>query len=246
MIIANQVQEEHEAWFKALATFVCDGLAQCGFVYCPGNVMATNPKWRKTQKIWLQYFSQWVNAPDHKALMHCSIFFDLTTIYGDSQLLNDVRKRLLQETQHSTLFIAHLTSNALHLKPPLGFFRDFVLIQAGDNKATLDLKHNGIAPIVDLARIYALSEGIFAVNTIERLKQAAGTPSLTQASAENLIDAYEFLSMLRMEHQVNRIAKGKKPNNYLPPKEISKLEREHLKDAFKVIKTLQDNRQSII
>ena len=119
-----------------------------------------------------------------------------------------------------------------------------MLIQDGENKATLDLKHNGIAPIVDLARIYALSEGIASVNTIERLQQAAGTPSLTKSSAANLIDAYEFLSMLRMMHQANKLQQGQQPNNYLSPKEISKLEREHLKDAFKVIKTMQDSRQS--
>ncbi|SEL78080.1 CBS domain-containing protein [Colwellia chukchiensis] len=244
LIISNDLKPEHEYWFKDLATFVCDGLAACGFVYCPGNVMATNPKWCQTQAKWHQYFTQWIHNPEPKALMHCSIFFDLSTVYGDSHLLEQVREKMLKATQLSTLFIAHLTKNALNLRPPLGFFRDFVLIQDGENKATLDIKHNGIAPIVDLARIYALSEGIACVNTIERLKLAAGTPSLTRASAANLIAAYEFLSMLRMTHQANKLQQGQQPNNYLSPKELSKLEREHLKDAFKVIKTLQDSRQS--
>ena len=244
LIISNDMQPQHGYWFKDLATFVSDGLAACGFIYCPGNVMATNPQWCQTQKKWSQYFAQWINTPDPKALMHCSTFFDLITVYGESSLLEQVRVKMLKKTQSSTLFIAHLSRNALNLRPPLGFFRDFVLIQDGENKATLDLKHNGIAPIVDLARIYALSEGISSVNTIERLKQAAGTPSLTKASAANLIDAYEFLSMLRMMHQANKLQKGQQPNNYLSPKEISKLEREHLKDAFKVIKTMQDSRQS--
>ncbi len=244
LIISNEMQPQHSYWFKDLATFVSDGLAACGFIYCPGDVMATNPKWCQTQQKWSQYFAQWINTPEPKALMHCSIFFDLTTVYGDSRLLEQVQEKMLKTTQHSTLFIAHLSRNALNLRPPLGFFRDFVLIQDGENKATLDLKHNGIAPIVDLARIYALSEGISSVNTIERLQQAAGTPSLTKSSAANLIDAYEFLSMLRMMHQANKLQQGQQPNNYLSPKEISKLEREHLKDAFKVIKTMQDSRQS--
>ncbi len=244
IIISNDLQPQHQPWFKDLATFVSDGLAACGFIYCPGEVMATNEKWCQTQEKWAQYFAHWINHPDPKSLMHCSIFFDLTTVHGDSRLLNTVREKMLKTTQRSTLFIAHLSRNALQLRPPLGFFRDFVLIQDGENKATLDLKHNGIAPIVDLARIYALSEGVASVNTIERLQQAAGTPSLTKASAANLIDAYEFLSMLRMEHQANKLQLSQKPNNYLSPKEISKLEREHLKDAFKVIKTMQDNRQS--
>jgi CBS domain-containing protein len=244
LIIANDMLPEHSYWFNDLATFVCDGLAACGFIYCPGEVMATNPKWNQPQRVWANYFKQWINTPNPKALMHCSIFFDLTTVHGDHALLDSVRQDMLKTTQASTLFLAHLSRNALNLRPPLGFFRDFVLIQDGENKATLDLKHNGIAPIVDLARIYALGEGIASVNTITRLKQAAGTPSLTKASAANLIDAYEFLSMLRMEHQAKKLELGQLPNNYLSPKELSKLEREHLKDAFKVIKTMQDSRQA--
>ncbi len=245
LIISDDVKPEHDYWFHDFATFVSDGLAACGFIYCPGNVMATNPKWRQSQSKWARYFDQWINTPDPKALMHCSIFFDLETVYGDTSLLENVRATMLTKTKQSTLFIAHLTSNALKLRPPLGFFRDFVLIQNGKNKATLDLKHNGIAPIVDLARIYALSEGISEVNTIERLRQAAGTVSLSKPAAANLIDAIELLGMLRLEHQARQLELDQKPDNYLAPKEISRLEREHLKDAFKVIKTMQDSRPSI-
>ncbi|XQW85254.1 putative nucleotidyltransferase substrate binding domain-containing protein [Thalassotalea piscium] len=244
IIFSNDVIAEDKAWFKDLATFVSDGLASCGFIYCPGNIMATNSKWCQPQSSWHQYFDQWVNTPRPQALLNSCVFFDLVTIYGDDSLVEEVRTQLLQKTKGNSLFLAHLSRNALALRPPLGFFRDFVLISNGKNKAALDLKHNGIAPIVDLARIYALSEGIAATNTIERLKLAAGTPSLTKASAANLIDAYEFLGILRMNHQANKIQAGEAPDNYLAPKDISKLEREHLKDAFKVIKTMQDNRQT--
>jgi len=245
IIICNTMKPYDDAWFENLAHFVCDGLAECGFIYCPGDIMGTNPKWRQPQKVWQKYFHDWVETPSPKALLNSSVFFDLETIYGDASLLNEVRKSMLAKTKNSSLFIAHLSKNALGLRPPLGFFRDFVLKQNGKHKATLDLKHNGIAPVVDLARIYALSEGISAVNTIERIQQAAGTASLTKASADNLIDAYEFLGMLRVEHQAKELMRGDSPDNYLSPKEISKLEREHLKDAFKVIKTLQDARQSV-
>ncbi|MFT5757787.1 MAG: CBS domain-containing protein [Alteromonadaceae bacterium] len=244
LIISDQMKVEDAQWFSDLAIFVSDGLAACGFIYCPGDIMATNPKWRQPQKVWHKYFTQWITTPDPKALLNASVFFDLTTVYGDSTLIEAVREKLLSKTKGSTLFLAHMSKNALSHRPPLGFFRDFVLIQNGKNKDVLDLKHNGLAPIVDLARIYALAEGIPAVNTIERLSKAAGSASLTRASAENLIDAYEFLGMLRMVHQAKKLQRGDNPDNYLSPKEISKLEREHLKDAFKVIKTMQDARQA--
>ncbi|MFB1016186.1 MAG: CBS domain-containing protein [Alteromonadaceae bacterium] len=246
LIISDDMKPEDDAWFKKLAKFVCDGLANCGFIYCPGNVMATNSKWRQPQSQWQHYFDQWIDTPDPSALLFSSIFFDLTTVYGDAGLLDPVRKKMLAKTQRNTLFIAHLSTNALSLPPPLGFFRDFVLIQNGKHKSTLDIKHNGIAPIVDLARIYALSEGISAVNTIERIKLSAGSASLSSSSAANLIDAYQFLTMVRLVHRAKQIQQNIAPDNYISPKEISRLEREHLKDAFKVIKTLQDHRQSTV
>jgi len=249
LIISDKMKPEDDLWFKNLATFVSDGLAKCGFIYCPGDIMATNPKWRQTQSVWQSYFNQWVDTPSPKALLNSSVFFDLVAVHGDNHLLEEVRTQLLRKTKGNTLFLAHLSRNALALRPPLGFFRDFVLIKNkdhknGENKKVLDLKHNGIAPIVDLARIYALSEGISASNTIERLRQAAGTPSLSKESSANLIDAYEFLGLLRMKHQANQLQANEEADNYLAPKNISKLEREHLKDAFKVIKTMQDNRQT--
>ncbi|TMM45309.1 putative nucleotidyltransferase substrate binding domain-containing protein [Colwellia ponticola] len=244
LIICDTMKTGDDVWFEKLAHFVCDGLASCGFIYCPGEIMATNVKWRQPQKVWHSYFSKWVDTPSPQALLNSSVFFDLETIYGDVSLLREVKKELLKKTKKSTLFIAHLSKNALGLRPPLGFFRDFVLKQNGKHRATLDLKRNGIAPVVDLARIYALAEGISAVNTIERIQQAAGTPSLTKSSAENLIDAYAFLGILRVEHQAKQLMRGESADNFLSPKEISKLEREHLKDAFKVIKSLQDARQS--
>ncbi|MDO6486239.1 putative nucleotidyltransferase substrate binding domain-containing protein [Colwellia sp. 6_MG-2023] len=244
IIICDSMKPDDDAWFKSLAHFVCDGLADCGFIYCPGYIMATNDKWRQPVKNWQKYFDGWIDTPSPEALLNSSVFFDLETICGDTSLLDNVRTNLLKKTQNSSLFIAHLSKNALALRPPLGFFRDFVLKQNGKHKATLDLKHNGIAPIVDLARIYALSQGISAVNTIERIKQAAGSAAITRSSAENLIDAYEFLGILRVKHQANQLTKDIEPDNYLSPKELSKLEREHLKDAFKVIKTLQDSRQA--
>jgi CBS domain-containing protein len=239
LIISDDMAPGDEVWFQELAKFVCDGLNTCGYIYCPGNVMAMNDEWRQTQSVWAGYFRKWITTPEPMALMYCSIFFDLRTIYGENKLLEELQTQNLNRTPKSTLFLSHLVGNALKLPPPLGFFRNFVLVHDGKHDDTLDLKHSGVAPIVDLARIYSLSEGIPCVNTIERLKQASGTPSLSREAAENLLDALDFINSLRLQHQVNQIQNDISPDNYMSPVEISKLEREHLKDAFKVIQTMQ-------
>jgi hypothetical protein len=106
--------------------------------------------------------------------------------------------------------------------------------------------NTGMTPIVDLARIYASSEGMAAVNTILLLQQCSGIKSLTKASAENVIDAYAFLTSVRLEHQGKLLRNKLFVDSYIDPKHIWTLEREHLKDAFKVIKSMQDYRQSAV
>jgi len=239
LIISDEMTKDDEKWFTALANFVCEGLAKCGYYYCPWKVMATNPRWRQPAKQWSDNFSSWISTPSPKALTFSSIFFDLRTISGDEQLLENIRQQMLQQSSQNQLFLAHLTANALKLQPPLGFFRDFVLVEDGEHKDKLDLKHNGLAPIVDLARIYSLAEGIDAVNTIERLNQVSGSDSLSIQGAANLRDAFEFISTLRIKHQAQQISNRLKADNFMNPAKISKLERAHLKDTFKVIQTLQ-------
>ncbi|GHB72847.1 cyclic nucleotide-binding protein [Psychrosphaera saromensis] len=250
LIISDSALPEHFDWFKKLANFVCDGLNLCGFVYCPGNVMASNIKWRQTQKVWLDYFRTWIDTPSPQALLNSSIFFDLSFVYGEMSLVSDIKKYVLSKTTKSTLFLAHLSKNMQSNRPPLGFIRDFVLISSGDNKSTMDLKHNAIAPIVDLARIYALALGIEETCTIGRLQKVAecktGNSVVSRSSALSLIDAFEFLVQLKLGLYLKKSLADLPVNNYLSPGDISRLERTHLKDAFKVIKTLQDARQVML
>jgi CBS domain-containing protein len=241
LIISDDMKSEHATWFSELADFVCDGLDACGFIHCPGDAMAKNPQWRQTETIWTGYYKKWINTPEPKALMLSSIFFDVRVVRGDKSLLRNIQKIILPMTKNNQLFLAHMTANSLQHKTPLGFFRDFVLVDEAEHKDTLDLKHNGIVPIIDIARIYALAEGLKTVNTQERLKQAAGSPSLSKDGAENLLDAFEFISDLRMEHQAEQIRKGEAADNFLPPKSLSRLQRAHLKDAFKVVQVMQES-----
>jgi CBS domain-containing protein len=240
LIIGDELRSDDGVYFAELARRVTDGLNACGYVYCPGNSMASNPQWRQPLRVWSGYFDKWIHTPEPMALMLASIFFDLRTVYGEGRLLEQLRAETLSQTRGNGIFLAYMTSNALKHRPPLGFFRDFVLVHDEEHDNTLDLKHNGVAPIVDLARVYALAEGVAAINTSSRLQEAAGSPSLSTEGAANLVDAYELIATLRIRHQVEQIRRGRKADNFLPPKRLSRLERDHLKDAFKVIAGMQE------
>lgn len=240
MILDDAFDEaQHGDYFRNFSRFVCDGLDACGFIHCPGEMMAMTDTWRQPKRRWTQYFQQWVDTPDPKALMLTCVFFDLRAIHGKTELLESLRQEVLQRTRGNSLFLSHMVGNALKHRPPLGLFGQLSLIRGGDHARTIDLKHTGIVPIVDLARVYALAGGLAAVNTHDRLEQAAQSGEVSEQSAHDLRDALEFLGMLRIDHQTRQSQQGQSPDNFLFPGEISNFERSQLKDAFGVVQTLQ-------
>ena len=241
MILSDDLRDEHLPYFAELAKRVCDGLNECGFIYCPGDAMAMNQQWRQPQSVWRGYFREWIEQPEPMALMLSCIFFDLRAVHGDFVLHKELQNMVLEMTENSTLFTAHMVDNALKHRPPIGFFRTFVLIHDGEHDNTFDIKHRGIVPIIDVARVLALAEGIPRVNTSDRLKTLGGTASMSQEMSSNLLDAFEFISNLRVRHQAAQISSGAEANNFLPPDKLSSLERKHLKDAFEVIKDAQES-----
>jgi CBS domain-containing protein len=244
LLLSDQLRPEQEAWFAGLAERVCAGLDACGFVYCPGDAMARNPQWRQPLKVWRRYFRDWIDTPDPMALMLSSIFFDLRPVYGDTRLFAALQQETLSKTKANGIFTAYLVANALQFRPPLGFFRTFVLIHDREHADTFDIKHRGIVPITDIARVLALSAGLPQVNTDDRLAAAVAAHALSEEMADNLRDALELIASLRIRHQAGQIRLGLKADNYLPPDDLSELERKHLKDAFSVIQEMQKTLES--
>jgi CBS domain-containing protein len=230
----------HGAYFEALANFVNGGLNACGYVYCPGEMMARTGEWRQPQRRWREYFHRWTDEPEPKALMLTCVFFDLRCVYGRRELLDDLRRDVLQHTRGNRIFLAHMVGNALTHRPPIGLFRGISVIRSGEHRGTVDLKHSGIVPIVDLARVYALAGGHEAVNTHDRLLVAGDGREVSEGSARDLRDALEFLGGLRLQHQSRQIDAGVDADNFLRLDELSSFERDQLKDAFGVVQTLQN------
>ncbi len=240
LLIDDRYDEaQHGAYFKALANFVNDGLNACGYVYCPGEMMARTDEWRQPRQRWAEYFRRWTRAPEPKALMLTCVFFDLRVIYGNAALLQGLRREVLDETRGNRIFLAHMVGNALKHRPPLSMFGGISTVKLGDLRDAVDLKHSGIVPIVDLARVYALAGGHDAVNTHDRLMVAADGREISEQSARDLRDALEFLATLRLQHQARQLTEGREADNFLSLSTLSNFERGQLKDAFDVVQTLQ-------
>jgi CBS domain-containing protein len=231
---------EHDGYFAALARFVNDGLAACGFSPCPGGVMASNTTWRQPLRGWRRHFESWIERPEPKALMHASIFFDMRSVAGDESLARELQACVNHMLEGREAFLAHLVANAAQHRPPLGFFRNFVLAHGGEHAETFDAKRGGVLPIVELARIHALAVGSTALETVERLRDAADRQGLSRTGADDLEHALAFVGALRARHQADQVKQGLPPDNHVRPGELSLLERSQLKDAFAVIRRHQE------
>ncbi len=229
----------HDPYFEALARFLSDGLNLCGFPYCTGDIMATNTQWRQPLSAWKTYFADWIDTPDPEALLHASIFFDLEGIFGETGFANQLRQQVLDKAKKNQRFLACLARNALLRNPPLGFFRKFVLEHDGKHHKSFNLKRRGTAPIADLARVHALACGAMPLNTAERLIHIKETPLLAEGVGDDLLDAFELISIVRIRHQARQVEAGSSPDNNVIPESLSSFERNHLKDAFQIVSQAQ-------
>jgi CBS domain-containing protein len=239
LVLDDSVTEADMAYFTKLAKFVSDGLDTCGYFYCPGDMMATNPRWCQPVSVWRDYFEGWIAKPNPEAQMLASVMFDLRPIGGAFELFSDLQTDTLAAANANSIFVAHMISNSLKHTPPLGLLRGFATIRSGEHRNTLDLKHNGVVPVVDLARVYSLQGQLTEANTRARLKAAEAAGVLSPSGARDILDAYDLIAETRLEHQVRLVKSGEKPDNYLPPSALSDFERSHLRDAFVVVKTMQ-------
>ena len=239
LFIDDAATEDDMTYFAALAIYVCDGLHACGYVYCPGEMMATNPKWCARISTWRGYFRRWIATPDPMAQMLASVMFDLRPIGGTVSLFSDLQAETLAEAAENSIFVAHMIANSLTHTPPLGLLRGFATFRSGEHKNQIDLKHNGVVPLTDLGRVYALIGQSAVANTRARLLAAGDAGVISTSGGADLLDAYDLSAQTRLDHQARLIRAGKAADNFMAPSDLSDFERAHLRDAFVVVRTMQ-------
>lgn len=234
-------EKEVQDYFLKFGEKVCGWLNSAGYNYCNGNIMAQNPKWCQPVSVWKNYFYQWIQTPEPMAVMHSTIFFDFEGAYGDASLTRDLRNYLFDLlNKRAGMFYFHLVSNSLQIKPPLGFFRNFVVESKGDHKDMFDVK-KAMTPIVDFARIYALEHKIEATNTLDRLEVLHQKNVLKIKEYSELEQAYRFLMQARLVRQVQAITEeNAAPSNYINPEKLTQIEQRMLKEIFSLVQDYQE------
>ncbi len=240
MILDNRFDaDKHDAYFEALAKFVSDGLARCGYPYCTGNIMATNPKWRQPLHVWQGYFKTWIESPTAASLLDSNIFFDLDGVYGRTDFAETLRALIARTAKGNSRFLASMARNALQRTPPIGFFKEFVVEPDGRHTRAINLKRRGTAPLTDLIRVHALAIGSRNRNSFDRVADIIKSGILPSGRGQDLHDALEFISMARARNQANELSSGQQADNSIEPDMLSDFERKSLRDAFMILANAQ-------
>jgi len=232
--------EAAEKYFRVFAETTIGHLVRCGYPLCPGDVMASNIRWRQPLSTWKGYFSKWCRTPTPESVLNSTIFFDFRNVAGDSGLTAELREHLRGLAGRADIFQLYLARHFLASRPPMSFFRNFIVEKDGEHKNTLDIKKKGLVFFVDFARLFALKHGVAETNTLDRLRQLRDDRHLGGDLATEIIEAYEFLMHIRLVHQLRKLENDEEPDNYINPADLSDLERQTLKEAFGVINRMQE------
>lgn len=238
LVYADDAPPEAVAYFTRLAELMVERLVACGFPRCPGDIMATNPRWCQPLGRWQRTFAGWIETPDEEALLRSAIFFDFRPVHGALDVEAALRP-IVRGARGNGVFLARLARAALRNPAPLSFFRGLTLERRGEQRDLLDLKLRGTAMVVDLARLFALEAGRAETNTMARLRAAWPEASLGEEEAEALIHAFELLSLLRLRHQRGQLDRGLAPTNMISVATLSPLERRELKESLQHIGRVQ-------
>ncbi|MGI4864309.1 MAG: DUF294 nucleotidyltransferase-like domain-containing protein [Janthinobacterium lividum] len=236
---ANEHREEVREYFLRFAEQVSDRLNEIGFSFCDGGFMAKNPKWTHSVSHWKRNYQEWLHESNPENVMRFAAFFDIRFLYGEADILEELREFLDLELQKPLdRFLHYMAINALQYEPPLTFFNNIRTFTVGDQQV-INLKKI-MSPIVDLVRVFSLKHRIFATNTGQRLVALRQLGVFTEKDYQELLQSYYYLMGMRLKKQSVQMMQDKlPPDNYLDPKNLTKVERVTLKEIFKVIADFQ-------
>ncbi len=213
-------------------------LDACGYPLCKGGVMAGEPACCMTLRQWRERFAHWIEHGAPQDLLNASIYFDFRALAGDERMAHSLRQEVSEAARRAPRFIKQLALNALGRSPPLNWTGSIAVDDAG----LIDLKLQGAAIFVDVARIYALSHGVTASNTRERLEAVGPLLGLAASEYEAWVGGFEFLQTLRLRVQLEGTAPPQQPN-HIRVDSLNNIDRRILREALRVARSLQQRLQ---
>jgi CBS domain-containing protein len=237
LVFSDAAPASQREVYLRFAGEVNQALNECGYPLCKGNIMASNPKLCLSQQEWLTRFSRWIEQGNPQDLLNASIFFDFRALAGNADLLIPLKDYVRTKAAAVPRFIKLLAENSLNIRVPLNWLGAIEFTEI-DGKKTIDLKLQGTAIVVDVARIYSLAHGIEVMNTRERLAAVGRALNIPDAESAAWITAFEFLQTQRLAVQISK-ARVTGNANVIDINTLNSVDRSILKEALLKVRSLQ-------
>jgi CBS domain-containing protein len=235
--VATEKYKDVKDYFLKLAKRATSILEKVGYNFCPNGHMASNILWCKSISDWIKQYNNWMKTPGEKSNDISSIFFDYELVFGEGKIQDSLDDLILMNTKNNALFFDYLGNDTLRKNPPINFFKKFNLEEEGEHKGKFDIKKRAIMPLVDGARLFAISLNLKGINnTYVRFKQLAIADPKFSEIYLNCADAFLILSKFRTLEGLKNDSTG----DYINIDELSKVDKEKLKNALIPMKELEE------
>ncbi|MFN8522937.1 MAG: putative nucleotidyltransferase substrate binding domain-containing protein [Chloroflexota bacterium] len=226
-------------YFRELGRRIVAALAAAGIPECPGGFMASNPEMCRPLGSWRTQLRRALTRADPRDIATSAIYFDTRTIAGDADLAAPLLTDLHTIARHAPATLGLLLADAISHRPPLGIFGGLATDRGGPHRGTFNIKTQGVSPVVEIVRVFALAHGLSETSTIQRLQTLLQHGAIPETDARDLQAAYEYLWRLRLDHHLRQAADGAPLDDHVNPRALSRAEQHLLRDHFKAIASVQ-------
>ena len=209
-----------------------DALARFGYPPCPGGIMVSNPAWRMSAADFAQTARRWLAMPEADSLMNLAIFMDAHAVSGDARLLDAVKASLMQMATDSDALLARFASAIDAFGGSVGWWNRLL----GDAGERLNLKKEGIFPLVHGVRSLALAGRLDATGTVERIEALVQRGDLSADMGRELTESLHFFMSLKLKAGLAELDRQQPVSGAVDAKALSSFERDLLKDTLGVVK----------
>jgi len=242
IIIADHDKEDSKAveeWFERFCRRMERNLERVGYPLCPGNIMASNPIFRKTLSQWKKQIQHIAKKPTEKAARWANVLFDFDTLYGNDALTSELWRYSLKELTGKPQLLRMMAEHDAEGKPALGMFNQLVSTHKESGKR-IDIKRNGLRLISDAGRIYALQNGIAVQNTTDRFNALVRIGKISDDFKDSILAANGELLGLLLSHQIRQARNDKHLDKLIDPKKMTPEARSALRMSMRAVKRLQE------
>jgi len=237
---SEKLNQAARDYFLILGEKVVSGLEQCGFQRCEGLVMANNPQWCHSLSGWRRMNEEWIKQLSPQYIRKMTIFLDFRHIYGDFSLASQLREFIAHLYRNAAPALHFLAEDDLRHRAPLNIFRQVITEKNEEHRGQINLKATACVHLVDGLRIFSLREGITKTSTFQRLEELKIRSVIKKDEVEFIETAYETLMGFRIRNAVEKMKRGKEPDNYINFPLLTKREKSMLRESFIVVNRLQN------